>query len=209
KVAGVGARPPSATVLELGAGTGKLTRLLVGQFDRVVAVQPTDGLLALLRRTSPSADIRQGSAEAVPVEAGSVDAVYAAESFHWFDGPRAIRDRTRPASSRRPPHDVEHARRGHGTLDGRGRAAPRGSGAASRRAGSRPGRPQHDPLLVRRLARTSRQLGLRGSPRAADRESAGARPGGAARVLRVDGLIRGLGDAPPLDEASPRGRYRW
>jgi len=43
-------------------------------------------MLELLRETGPGADIRQGSAEGIPVETGSVDAVYASESFHWFDG---------------------------------------------------------------------------------------------------------------------------
>lgn len=81
EVAGVDGLPPSATGLELGAGTVKLTRLLVGRFDRVVAVEPTAGMLAPLRRTSPAADIRQGSAEGIPVETASVDAGYAAESF--------------------------------------------------------------------------------------------------------------------------------
>jgi len=90
EVVGVGRVPASATVLELGAGTGKLTRLLVDRFDHVVAVEPAEGMLALLRQACPMADIRQGGAEAIPVETGSVDAVYAAESFHWFDGARAI-----------------------------------------------------------------------------------------------------------------------
>jgi SAM-dependent methyltransferase len=90
KVASVGDVPWSGTVLELGAGTGKLTRILVERFDRVVAVEPADGMLAILRQTCPAADIRQGSAEAIPVETGSVDAVYSAESFHWYDGARAI-----------------------------------------------------------------------------------------------------------------------
>lgn len=86
----VGGVPESATVLELGAGTGKLTRLLIERFDRVVAVEPDRGMLAVLRQACPDADIRHGNAEAIPVETGSVDAVYAAESFHWFDGAHAI-----------------------------------------------------------------------------------------------------------------------
>ena len=89
-VVSVGGLPRSATVLELGAGTGKLTRLLVERFDQVVAVEPADGMLGLLRQTCPGADVRPGSAEAITVETGSVDAVYASESFHWFDGARAI-----------------------------------------------------------------------------------------------------------------------
>lgn len=90
EVVSVGGVPPSASALELGAGTGKLTRLLAERFDQVVAVEPAEGMLALLRRACPTADIRQGDAEAIPVETGSVEAVYAAESFHWFDGALAI-----------------------------------------------------------------------------------------------------------------------
>ena len=90
EVVSVGGVPPSATVLELGAGTGKLTRLLADHFDRVVAVEPDAGMLAILRRACSTVDARQGSAEAIPVESGSVEAVYAAEAFHWFDGARAL-----------------------------------------------------------------------------------------------------------------------
>lgn len=81
--------PPTATVLDLGAGTAKLTRLLVSAFDHVVAVEPDDGMRRLLEALCPEARALAGSAEEIPLPDESVDAVFAAESFHWFDCERA------------------------------------------------------------------------------------------------------------------------
>ena len=82
--------PRSATVLDLGAGTGKLTRLLVSTFDRVVAVEPAAAMRRLLSKHCPEADVLAGSAEEIPLASASVDAVFAAEAFHRFDGERAL-----------------------------------------------------------------------------------------------------------------------
>jgi SAM-dependent methyltransferase len=82
--------PAAATVLELGAGTGKLTRSLVSRFDDVVAVEPAPAMRRLLERGVPEARVLDGSAEAIPLADASADAVFAAESFHWFDGERAL-----------------------------------------------------------------------------------------------------------------------
>jgi SAM-dependent methyltransferase len=90
QAAGVADVPASATVLELGAGTGKLTRLLVQRFDRVIATEPDEAMRRVLVSRCPPADVRAGSAEAIPLAETSVDAVFAAEAFHWFDGPRAL-----------------------------------------------------------------------------------------------------------------------
>jgi ubiquinone/menaquinone biosynthesis C-methylase UbiE len=81
---------PDATVLDLAAGTGKLTRVLVPWFARVVAVEPLDGMRALLEELVPEAEAFAGTAESMPLPDGSVDAVFCAEAFHWFDGPRAL-----------------------------------------------------------------------------------------------------------------------
>jgi SAM-dependent methyltransferase len=89
-VAHVAEVPSAATVLELGAGTGKLTRVLLARFDRVVAVEPDEEMGRMLDSLCPEAEVHAGSAEAIPLADGSVDAVFAAEAFHWFDGERAL-----------------------------------------------------------------------------------------------------------------------
>jgi len=86
RVAEVAELPPDAEVLDLAAGTGKLTRLLVRHFARVVAVEPDDSLRALIS----DAETLAGTAEQVPLEDASVDGVFCAEAFHWFDAPRAV-----------------------------------------------------------------------------------------------------------------------
>ena len=78
--------PSSARVLDLGAGTGRLTRELVLRFASVVAVEPDDEMRALL----VEGVVVAGTAEAIPVDSGSVDAVFVGEAFHWFDAGRAI-----------------------------------------------------------------------------------------------------------------------
>ena len=75
---------PSATVLDLGAGTGKLTRALVPRFERVLAVEPDDAMREVLEEVVPDAEAIDGSADALPAASGSVDAVFSAEAFHWF-----------------------------------------------------------------------------------------------------------------------------
>ncbi len=75
---------PESVVLDLAAGTGKLTRQLVPRFAQVIAVEPLDGMRAVLERVVPEAQALSGSAEAIPLEADAVDAVFVAEAFHWF-----------------------------------------------------------------------------------------------------------------------------
>jgi ubiquinone/menaquinone biosynthesis C-methylase UbiE len=82
---------PSAHVLDLGAGTGRLTRELMRRFERVVAVEPDDKMRALI----DAGTILSGSAETIPLESASVDAAFVGEAFHWFDAPRAIAELAR------------------------------------------------------------------------------------------------------------------
>lgn len=79
---GVSAGSP---VLDLGAGTGKLTRSLVPRGLDVVAVEPLDTMRAELVRVVPSVRAVPGVAEAIAVADGSVAAVFSGEAFHWFD----------------------------------------------------------------------------------------------------------------------------
>jgi SAM-dependent methyltransferase len=81
---------PQATVLELGAGTGKLTRLLVARFGRATAVEPDPDMRRVLCAVCPAAEIHAGRAEAIPLAGASVDAVFVAEAFQWFDVERAL-----------------------------------------------------------------------------------------------------------------------
>jgi SAM-dependent methyltransferase len=83
---------PGATVLDLAAGTGKLTRLLADRFERVLAVEPDAAMRELLADAAPAAEAVEGTAEAIPVEDEAVEAVFVGEAFHWFDGPAAVRE---------------------------------------------------------------------------------------------------------------------
>jgi SAM-dependent methyltransferase len=76
---------PGSRVLDLGAGTGKLTATLVSMGLDVVAVEPDPAMLAALRGALPGVRAVSGSAEAIPLPDGSVDAVLAGNAMHWFD----------------------------------------------------------------------------------------------------------------------------
>jgi SAM-dependent methyltransferase len=81
---------PEAAVLDLGAGTGKLTRALVPRFARVYAVEPDDAMRQILEEVVPGAESHAGSAEAIPLPHDEVDAVFSGEAFHWFATPEAL-----------------------------------------------------------------------------------------------------------------------
>jgi SAM-dependent methyltransferase len=76
---------PRRTVLDLAAGTGKLTRQLVETGAEVVAVEPVDEMRAALEAAVPAARALAGTAEAIPLGDASLDAVTVAQAFHWFD----------------------------------------------------------------------------------------------------------------------------
>jgi ubiquinone/menaquinone biosynthesis C-methylase UbiE len=80
----------SATVLDLGAGTGKLTQLLPSRFARVIAIEPDEAMRALLGQVTDCHLVLEGSAEAIPLPDDSVDAVFAGDAFHWFANATAV-----------------------------------------------------------------------------------------------------------------------
>ncbi len=77
-------------VLDLGAGTGKLTTRLVERGLDVVAVDPIPDMLEVLRASLPDTVALEGTAEAIPLEDNGVDAVLVAQAWHWVDPERAI-----------------------------------------------------------------------------------------------------------------------
>jgi SAM-dependent methyltransferase len=79
-------------VVDLGAGTGKLTRSLAAQGHRVTAVEPLPEMLAQLEAAVPGVAALAGSAEAIPLADGSADVVTVAQAFHWFDQQVALRE---------------------------------------------------------------------------------------------------------------------
>ncbi|MGZ4388715.1 MAG: class I SAM-dependent methyltransferase [Gaiellaceae bacterium] len=81
---------PGRCVVDLAAGTGKLTRLLVPSGARVVAVEPADGMRAELVRAVPGVEAVAGRAEELPFPDGSADAVTVAQAFHWFATDEAL-----------------------------------------------------------------------------------------------------------------------
>lgn len=85
-----GAGRPVDDVLDLAAGTGKLTEGLLPLRLSVTAVEPDESMLAELSRRFPQVTALAGSAEAIPLADGSVDAVVVGQAFHWFDHEAAL-----------------------------------------------------------------------------------------------------------------------
>ena len=107
---------PGRTVVDLAAGTGKLTRPLAATGAEVVAIEPVAEMRA--RIGDAAARSLDGTAEAIPLADASADAVTVAQAFHWFDGPAALAEIhrvLRPGGAlalvwnRRPLEDPVHA----------------------------------------------------------------------------------------------------
>lgn len=81
---------PGRRLLDLGAGTGKLTRIMVPLGPRVVALEPVESMRVRFARALPLVPVVAGIAEAMPFAGASFDAVVCAQAFHWFDGERAL-----------------------------------------------------------------------------------------------------------------------
>jgi SAM-dependent methyltransferase len=89
-LAGVLGLGPGRTVVDLASGTGKFTRALKPLGAQLLAIEPSEGMRAVFRSQLPDVELRDGSAEAMPLLDGSVDAVVVAQAFHWFRQPAAL-----------------------------------------------------------------------------------------------------------------------
>ena len=89
-IVGRAAVGPGRRVLDLAAGTGKLTRLLVPTGADVVAVEPVEAMREVLREVCPDVEVLDGTAEDLPLGEATVDVVTVAQAFHWFDPPVAL-----------------------------------------------------------------------------------------------------------------------
>jgi ubiquinone/menaquinone biosynthesis C-methylase UbiE len=81
---------PDSTVVDLAAGTGKFTALLVPTEARIVAVEPVAEMRETLARALPGVEALDGTAEAIPLPDGRAQAVAVAQAFHWFDAEPAL-----------------------------------------------------------------------------------------------------------------------
>ncbi|XVO89764.1 class I SAM-dependent methyltransferase [Pseudomonas palleroniana] len=75
---------PQSTVIDLGAGTGKFTRLLSTLTPALIAVEPIAAMAAQLTRSLPDVRLVEGTAESIPLGDATADAVVCAQAFHWF-----------------------------------------------------------------------------------------------------------------------------
>jgi SAM-dependent methyltransferase len=79
-------------VADVAAGTGKLTRAVAPAVGHIVAIEPSAGMRAVLERAVPGVEVLDGTAEALPLPTGSIDAIVVGEAFHWFDAAAALRE---------------------------------------------------------------------------------------------------------------------
>jgi ubiquinone/menaquinone biosynthesis C-methylase UbiE len=81
---------PGRDVLDLAAGTGRLTTELARTGARVIAVDPAPKMLDYIRRALPDVEVHEGTAQEIPLPDGAVDAVTVAQAFHWFASEEAL-----------------------------------------------------------------------------------------------------------------------
>lgn len=82
----------SSTIVDLGAGTGKFTKLLRRSETQLFAVEPVEGMRKKFHALLPVIKMLEGSAESIPLKDQSVDAVIVAQAFHWFNGELALKE---------------------------------------------------------------------------------------------------------------------
>jgi SAM-dependent methyltransferase len=88
--------PPGArAVLDLAAGTGAVTRELIGRAPRIIAVEPDERMRAVLTARCPEAEVLAGRGEDIPLPDASVDAVVISSAWHWLDPEVAVPEITR------------------------------------------------------------------------------------------------------------------
>jgi SAM-dependent methyltransferase len=90
----VGRLSENSTVVELGAGTGLMTRLLL-PVGRLIAIEPVSEMRATLLNRVPEAQVVDGTAEEMPLPSAAADAIVVAQAFHWFATPSALREISR------------------------------------------------------------------------------------------------------------------
>jgi SAM-dependent methyltransferase len=83
-------RSPVGTAIDLGAGTGALTRELAQRADRVVALEPDARMLEVLHRNAPQVPAVRSRAEELPIRAGTLDAAMVSSAWHWMDPDRTV-----------------------------------------------------------------------------------------------------------------------
>jgi SAM-dependent methyltransferase len=81
---------PCQVAVDVAAGTGLLTRALVGRAGRVIAVEPDDRMRAVLAGRSPGVEALRGTGEQIPLPDASADALFVSSAWHWLDPDRAI-----------------------------------------------------------------------------------------------------------------------
>lgn len=79
-------------VAELGAGTGKFTKLLLKSAAKIFAVEPVEGMRKKFSSLLPNVEVLVGTAEDIPLKGSSLDAVVVAQAFHWFKGEAALKE---------------------------------------------------------------------------------------------------------------------
>jgi SAM-dependent methyltransferase len=83
---------PQARVVDLGAGTGKFTRLLTPLSHQVIAIEPVNAMRQAFVQSFPDIEVASGTAQALPLPDSNVDAVLCAQAFHWFAERKALEE---------------------------------------------------------------------------------------------------------------------